>query len=371
MKTRILLLLLFVSTQWVLAQPSKDAAELNSIKQVSHTPPKDQASTSTCWSFATTSLIESQAISQNVGELDLSEMFTVRNIYIEKAKNYILRQGKAQFSPGGLGHDVVHSVQTYGAIPEYAYSGLLLGNKSHDHDELDGKLKGYLQNVLKTKPLPADWLDGFNKILDDYLGVVPQNFIYKEKTYTPLTFAAEVLKFKQGDYVYLTSFTHHPYNISFILEVPDNYSNGVYYNLPLNELISVAEKAVEKGYSMVWDGDVSNSNFRMRNGFALNLQEPSAVQPFDPETKEEPFNAEKRQELFENLTTQDDHLMHLVGVEKSKSGKKFFIVKDSYGEHGPFKGLIKLSEAYFAINTVSLVVPKVALDESLRNRLGL
>jgi bleomycin hydrolase len=259
----------------------------------------------------------------------------------------------------------------YGAVPDYAYSGLLLGRKSHDHDELDAKLKAYLDNVLKSKPLPLDWLVGFNKIMDDYLGTVPENFTFREKIYTPQSFANEVLKFKADDYVNLTSFTHHPYNTSFVLEVPDNFSSGVYMNLPLADLIDVAEKTVNRGYSLVWDGDVSNVNFRMRNGFALNLKDPASNKPFNPDVAEEPFDPAMRQQLFENLTTQDDHLMHLVGVEKSKSGKKFFIVKDSYGEHGPFKGLIKLSEAYFAINTISLVVPKAALDDQLRNRLGL
>jgi bleomycin hydrolase len=353
------------------AQPTPEAADASSIKKVPYTVMKDQASTSTCWSFATTSLLESQALRENLGELDLSEMFTVRNIFIEKAKNYMLRQGEARFSAGGLGHDVIRSIATYGAVPEYVYSGLLLGNTSHNHDEMDNRLKTYLDQILKSKPMAEDWLTGFNKILDDHLGVVPEKFTYREKVYTPKSFAQEVLKFKENDFVYLTSFTHHPYNTSFVLEVPDNFSNGIYYNLPLAELIDVAEKSVNRGYSLVWDGDVSNSNFRMRSGFALNLKDPSSIKPFDPDVAEEPFDSDIRQRLFENLTTQDDHLMHLVGIEKTKSGKRFFVVKDSYGERGPFKGLIKLSEAYFAINTICLVVPRAALDDQLKNRLGL
>jgi bleomycin hydrolase len=351
------------------AQPSSDAVE-STIKMVPYTSMKNQASTSTCWSFAATSLVESEAIHANVGEFDLSEMFTVRNIYIEKAKNYILRQGDARFSPGGLAHDVIRAIDTYGAVPDYVYSGLLLGKKQHNHDELDSKLKGYLDHILKSKPVPSDWLRGFNKIMDDYLGTVPENFTYREKIYTPKAFASEVLKFKASDYLNLTSFTHHPYNSSFVLEVPDNFSNGVYYNLPLNELMDVAEKVISKGYSLVWDGDVSNAAYRMHNGFALNVKDPASNKHLNPDMEEEPFDANTRQQLFESLTTQDDHLMHLIGIEKTKGGKRFFLVKDSYGEHGPFKGVIKLSEAYFAINTVSLVVPIAALDEQLLKRLG-
>jgi bleomycin hydrolase len=352
------------------AQASATSGDHTSIKMVAHTSMKDQASTSTCWSFAATSLIESQAIHDKLGEFDLSEMFTVRNIYVEKAKNYILRQGKAQFAPGGLAHDVIRSIETYGAMPDYVYSGLLLGKKSHDHDELDAKLKAYLDDVLKSKPFRSDWLDGFNKIMNDYLGTVPESFTYREKIYTPKSFASEVLKFKADEYVNLTSFTHHPYNTSFVLEVPDNFSNGVYVNVPLTDFLDAAEKAINNGYSLVWDGDVTNMNYRMRNGFALNLKDPTANKPFNPEIAEEPYDADLRQQLFESLTTQDDHLVHLVGVERTKSGKRFFIVKDSYGERGPFKGLIKLSEAYFAMNTVSLVIPRAALDQQLRNRLG-
>ena len=356
-----------------MAQPSADVAEeMVLIKKVDHTSVKDQANSSTCWSFSTNSLVESQSLKAGLGEFDLSEMFIVRNIYVEKAKNYILRQGHAQFGPGGLGHDVINAIQRYGALPESVYSGLLLGKKSHDHNELDLKLKNYLDNVLKAKPFPADWLKGFENILDDHLGKVPESFVYREKSYNPLTFASEILKFKSDDYIYITSFSHHPYYSSFVLEVPDNYSNGMYYNLPLNEMIVVAEQAIEKGFSVVWDGDVSNPNFRVRNGIVQQLKDPKNIPKSNlADAQEEPFDSAIRQQRFENLSTQDDHLMHIVGLERSKGGKRFFLVKNSYGEAAPFNGYINISEAYFAINTISLVVPKSALDSSVKLKLGL
>lgn len=366
-KIRATIFLIITIAASVFAQPSPEVQV--PLKKVPHTSLKDQAGTSTCWSFATTSLVESQAINLGLGEFDLSEMYTVRNIYKEKARNYVLRQGKAQFSPGGLGHDVMRAIEEYGAVPEQVYSGLLLGKKSHDHDQLDAKLKSYLDNVIKTRPFPEDWLIGLESILDDHLGKVPASFTYREKTYTPKTFAREVLKFSAGDFVYLTSFNHHPFFTAFILEVPDNFSNGIYHNLPLDVLMQAAERAVEKGYSVVWDGDVSNINFNQRSGFALHVNKSS--KPVDPDVDEDPYSQEIRQKLFENLVTQDDHLMHIVGLEKSKQGKKFFIVKDSYGNAGPFQGYIKISKAYFAINTISLVVPKAALDSALKTRLRL
>ena len=355
------------------AQPSKDAADLILVKGIDHTEVKNQGGSGTCWSFSTISLVESQTLKNEHESFDLSEMFIVRNIYVEKARNYILRQGHTQFDEGGLGNDVINAMDKYGVVPESVYSGKLLGEKGHDHNGLVPKLKGYLDNLLKTRPIPADWVTGFNQILDDHLGKAPETFTYREKVYTPKKFADEVLKFKKDDYVMLTSFTHHPFYSPFVVEIPDNYSSQLYYNVPLNELISLTEKSVESGYSVMWDADVSNSTFRQKNeGYAMMWKDPKNVSnPVNPDEGELAFNSALRQELFENLTTQDDHLMHIVGLEKSKGGKKFFLVKNSWGDIGPYQGYIHVSEAYFAINTITLVVPKAALDSGMKGKLGL
>ncbi len=353
-----------------LAQASADS--FTELKKAPYTPIKNQANSGTCWSFSTTSLVESQTIKNGFGDFDLSEMFTVRNIYMEKARNYVLRQGAAQFGPGGLGHDVIRAIATYGAMPESAYSGLLLGVKQHDHTKMDGKLKLYLDSLLKTRPLPPDWMKGVQLILDDYLGKPPETFVYKEKNYTAKSFATEVLHFKADDYVNITSYTHHPFYAPFILEAPDNFLNGSYYNLPLDEMIALTARAVEAGYTIMWDADVSNRFFQQGQGLALQLADDKNIpKELSPDAPEAPYTQTSRQQLYENLTTQDDHLMHLVGVEKSKGGKRFFLVKNSWGNVGPYQGLINVSEAYFAINTVSLVVPKAALDAGTKAKLGL
>lgn len=351
------------------AQPA--ASELEVVKKIEYTPIKNQANTGTCWSFSTTSLLESTTMKGGLGEFDLSEMFTVRNIYTEKAKNYILRQGAAQFGPGGLGHDVIMAIAKYGAMPESVYSGLMLGEKSHNHSKLDSSLKSYLDSLLKVRPIPANWMKGFQNILDDHLGKPPETFTFRERQYTPQSFAKDVLHYREDDYVNITSFSHHPFYTQFILEVPDNFLNGAYYNLPLEEMIKLTEGAIESGFSVMWDADVSNRNFNQKAGFAMQWAIGEAPKIIDPEGEEMKCDQTKRQELFEDLTTQDDHLMHLVGIERSKAGKKFFLVKNSWGEVGPFKGLINVSEAYFAINTISLVIPKAALDNALRTKLGI
>jgi len=343
------------------------------IKSLKATPVKNQAMTGTCWCFATTSLVESEEIRKDDKEIDLSEMFTVRNMYIEKARNYILRQGKAQFGEGGLGHDEIHAVANYGAMPLSEYTGLLNGEKSYNHQKLFGELQHYLDSVLKREPISNNWLDGYVRILDANLGAPPKEFSYNGKTYTPLSFAKDVLHFNADDYVSLTSFTHQPYYQPFILQVPDNYANGSFYNLPLNELIQAVKDAVDKGYTVAWDADVSNKGFMQMQGLALYLDNTTSYSKdqVNPDIKEASYDADIRQQLYENLTTQDDHLMHITGMEKSKDGKTFFVVKNSWGKIGPFDGYINVSEAYFAINTISVVIPKAALSKEMLGKLKL
>ena len=404
--------ILFAQSDALSAATPAPRINFKDVKRNAATDVKNQAATGTCWSFSTTSLVESQAIKNNLGQFDLSEMFTVRNIYIEKAKNYILRQGHAQFGEGGLGHDQVRAIAKYGAIPESVYSGLPAGTKTHDHQKLIVALKKYLDSLIKKIPLPENWIGGFTKILDASLGTPPAEFTFRGKKYTPQTFANDVLQFNASDYVAITSFTHHPYYESFVLEVPDNYSNGAYLNIPVNEMIQLTRDAINSGYTVLWDADVSNPGFKQGEGIAVlsdtsinamkkmdlrKLRNESLQKERNTATDEEVsqqhqnnssvnknasatgpgmeevlWDAELRQTLFENLTTQDDHLMHITGLEKSPDGKKeFFIVKNSWGKAGPYDGYIHVSESYFAINTISLIVPKAALSSSMLEKLQL
>ena len=361
---------LFSQTQ---TSPTISAPQFFEVKTLKATPVKNQAMTGTCWCFATTSLVESEEIRKDKQEIDLSEMYTVRNMYIEKAKNYILRDGKAQFGEGGLGHDEIHAVAVYGAIPLSEYTGLINDEKNYNHQRLFNQLHQYLDSILRKQPISNDWLDGYIKILDDNLGAPPSEFVYNGKKYTPQTFAKDVLHFNANDYVSITSFTHQPYYQPFILQVPDNFANGSFYNVPLDEMMQLVKGAVNNGYTVGWDADVSNKGFKQGIGLALNLDNSTSYSKDQliPEVKEAPYDASIRQQLYENLTTQDDHLMHITGVEKSKDGKTFFIVKNSWGKVGPFEGYINVSEAYFAINTISLVVPKAALSKEMLAKLNI
>lgn len=383
-------------------------------KQVAATPVKNQAVTGTCWCFSTTSLVESQCIKKNLGTFDISEMFAVRNIYIEKAKNYIMRQGRAQFSEGGLGHDLIRAIATYGAVPESVYSGLNPKYNAHNHQGMVRELKDFLDTLLRNGPVPRNWLEYYTLKLDGNMGgAPPAEFQYNGKKYSPKTFATEVLKFDPSEYVNITSFTHHPFYAPFIIEVPDNFSNGEYYNLPLDEMVQLTKNAIRSGYSVLWDADVSNSGFRQNLGIATNtdvtavpvkMNKGAAIkekvnrfnqnQMSDGNTDamnstiktkdtaqvrkmtelamdELPWDPETRQVLFETLVTQDDHLMHITGISKSTDGKTYFKVKNSWGEIGPENGYINVSEGYFATNTISLIIPKAALNRDLLNKLGI
>ncbi|HPS64199.1 MAG TPA: C1 family peptidase [Ignavibacteria bacterium] len=337
-----------------------------------YTPVKNQGMTGTCWCFASVSLLESEVKKSGDPDLSLSEMFIVRNIYLDKAQNYLLRQGYARFDEGAMGHDLIAAIDKYGIVPEDVFPGKISSQGYYDHSVMVKELKDYLADILKTNKIPENWRDGYIAILDKYIGKVPEKFTYNGEEYTPLEFAQKVVKFNAADYVALTSFTHHPFYKPFIIEVPDNFSNGSYYNVPLDEFISVAENAVTNGYSVMWDSDVSNDDFRQKTGYAMLWKWiPSMIETVDPDAEELGCDQSHRQKLFEDLTTQDDHLMHIVGIEKSKLGKTFFLVKNSWGEVGPYKGFINVSENYYALNTVSIILPKAALSAELKSKLGI
>ncbi|MDR3696086.1 C1 family peptidase [Mucilaginibacter sp.] len=350
---------ILISVNCALAQKSVPAT----IRELPAGTVKYQGNTNTCWSFSTTSMIESGAIINDHKDIDLSELFTARNLFIEKAKRYILSNGTTLFEAGGLSHDALFGIQKYGAIPAEFY-GRDKGVKFSESStvQLDEALKNYLDSVLKTKPIDPNWLAGFIKKHDAIVGAPPEKFTWQGKEYTPLTFEKEVLKFNPDDYVTITSFTHHPFYRNFALEIPDNFlMSEPYLNVPLDEMIAIASKAIVKGFPLVVDMDVTNNGWNCHHsGYAL-FENNRFANVTNPDTAELDFNQQLRQQLFETLVTQDDHLIHVAGTAKSKNGKLFFILKDSVGDT-PFKGYDYISVNYFGINAISITVPKKALD---------
>ncbi|MCB0547481.1 MAG: aminopeptidase [Phaeodactylibacter sp.] len=331
---------------------------------------KNQQRTGTCWSFSTASFLESELMRLGKAEADLSEMYMVRTIYLDKARNYILRQGKANFSQGGLNHDVIRALQMGGAVPESVYSGLLPGDEYHDHSEMESAMKGMLDGLLNRKRLSNRWLGAIDCILDNYMGEAPETFTYQGKSYTPQSYAKS-LGIEAGDYVTLTSFSHHPFYETFILEIPDNYSNGSYYNLPLDELQAIVDNALATGYTVAWDGDVGEKGFSAGKGLAIMPVNPDADGLFNKPVEELDVTQELRQDGFESYATTDDHLMHLTGLAVDQNGTKYYLTKNSWGEVSPYKGFLYMSNAYFRMKTVGIMVHKDAIPKDIAAKLSL
>jgi len=339
--------------------------EFTHDKDINCTSVKNQSRTGTCWSFATSSFIESELMRMGKEEVDLSEMFIVRNIYKDKAKNYMLRQGKANFSQGSLSHDLIRMMKMEGVVPESVYSGLVDGEKAHNHSEMEAVLKGMMDGLLKSKRPSKKWKAAFDGVLDAYMGECPETFKFNGKETNPKQLASD-LGLDAGEYVSLTSFSHHPFYEKFILEIPDNYSNGHFYNIPLDEMMSTIDNAMAKGYSIAWDGDVSEKGFDAKEGIAVLPKDGKRDDLFKSPGHEVKVTQESRQEAFENYSTTDDHLMHLIGKAKDQKGNEYYIIKNSWGEISPYKGYLYMSKAYVQMKTVAIMVHKDVLTGKVK-----
>ena len=336
---------------------SQDSLTFETIIDLRVNDVESQGKTGTCWSYATGSFLESELIRMGVGEYDLSEMFVARNVYLEKADNFVRRHGKTNFGEGSLSHDLINTINKYGLVPNSVYNGLVTNSEKHDHSELSSLLEAYLNVIIKKKNPSTLWKDGYTAILDVYLGQAPISFNFQGKDYSPITFAKE-LGLDPSTYINLTSFTHHPFYKDFILEVPDNWSNGNFYNIPIDELLEIAKNAIEKGFSIAWDTDVSNKTFDSKKGVA---KDSIAV------------TQELRQIKFDNYTVTDDHLMHITGLVKGSDGLTYFLVKNSWGDNRGlenYKGYIIVSQNYFKLNTISIMLHKDAVPTKLLKKIN-
>ena len=366
-------------TMGVGAQADSSAYQFEVIYDNAATPVKNQSYTGTCWSFATSSFLESELLRLGKGEYNLSEMFIVKNIYPEKAVNYVRLHGNTTLGPGSLSGDLMRAAAKYGLVPESVYAGMNAGYSKHNHQEMDAVLKAMLDAVIKNpgKQLSTVWLEAVKSVLDVYLGKSPETFEYKGKTFTPKSFA-EHLGIRPNDYIQLTSFTHHPFYTRFALEVPDNWARNLYDNVPLDELMATIDNALEKGFTIAWDGDVSEKTFSTKEGIAI-LPETA----WDDMTKAEKDNVFKkvipelqvtqeiRQICFDNYSSTDDHLMHITGLAKDQNGTKYYITKNSWGTKDFKKdGYVYMSEAYVRAKTISIMLHRDALPLSVGRKLA-
>ncbi|MEG8946657.1 aminopeptidase C [Rosettibacter firmus] len=356
----------------------KEQYQFTMIYQVKTTPVKDQAKTGTCWSFATTSFIETELIRMGKGEHILSPMWNVRFTYPKKAQNYIRYNGLTNFGMGGQAHDVMNVIREYGFVPEEIYKGMNINEDKHNHGEMDAVLKSIVDAVAKKRggKITPVWQKVVESTLDIYLGVPPKEFYYNGKLYTPKSFV-DSLGFNPDDYVELTSFTHHPFYTKFELEIPDNWSKDLYYNVPIDDLMRVMDYALEHGYSIAWDGDVSEKTFDRKKCIAI-IPVDSTDEEDDKEdnvkndspVKEKFVTQEMRQETFDNQTTTDDHLMHVVGLAKDQNGTKYYYTKNSWGtKNKKYDGYWYMSESYARLKVIAIMVHKDAIPPDIREKL--
>jgi len=340
--------------------------------EIEHTPAKNQARTGTCWCFSTVSFIESEAMRLGADALDLSEMYMVNYNYRKKAENYVRMHGRANFGQGSLSHHVMDRFYEKGIVPESVYDGMKLGKDYHDHSEMFRVLKGIADGVIGARRPTIQWKNAFVSALNAYLGIPPENFEYEDKLYTPLSFAETRVLINPDDYIELTSYTYAPFYSQCILKVPDNWDyNDEFYNIPLDDLERVMDYALKNGYSVTWDGDVSEEHFSSRDkGYAILPKEEVKGGIAEP-VEEKQVTQDSRQKTFNNFTTTDDHLMHVVGLAEDQNGKVYYYIKNSGGAEGVYDGYLYMSKPYFRMKTTAIMVHKEALPQDLKDRSGL
>lgn len=335
---------------------------------------KNQASSGTCWCFATVSFLESELLRAGKGEYDLSEMFIVRYNYIDRLKDNFLKKGKGNTGQGGLAHDVMRVLGNRGIVPDEVYTGLNYGSATHNHYEMNHFLHSVATVPVTEKRESEQYWQIVNSILDIYLGEEPDTFLYRGQYYTPLSFA-DSLGIDVDDYVEITSFTQWPFYTSGHLEIPDNWVEAQYYNVPLDEMVEIVNYSLNNGYTVSWDADVSEKGFSHGEGTArlLNFKADKEYKPKGSHIKHEvEVTQEMRQQAFENFTTTDDHLMHITGMARDQFGKIYYKTKNSWGTAGSkYDGFLYVSENYFRGKTISVLVNKDGIPSEIRQKLGL
>lgn len=355
---------------------------------------RNQYRSGTCWSYSGIAFLESELLNSGKGEFDLSEAFIIRQAYLEKALQYVRWHGEKNFGSGGAGHDVIEIIRKYGIVPEEVYSGLVIGEEHFVHGEMDEVFKSYVDAVIKNinRKLTPVWVQGFEGLLDAYMGTYPESFTYKGKSYTPQSFAEE-LGLNLDQFIEIGSFTHHPFYTQFVIEIPDNWKLGEIYNVKLDEMMEIINSSLEKGHTISWAADVSEKGFSWKNGIAIIPDEDKPdlsgtekekwesltkderekmLYAFNQPAKEKNITQETRQADFDNYSTTDDHLMEIIGRAKDQNGNTYYIVKNSWGTDGHiYEGFFYASEAYMRSKTIYVMVNKSTVPEKIARLLKL
>ncbi len=357
---------------------SKSKFKFDEVIGLANTSVKNQASSGTCWSYSTNSFLESEMIHAGRKPVELAQIFSARNVYADKADNYIRMHGAVSWGDGGACHDVINMYAKYGAMPQALYTGLQYGTTKNKFAEMQEVLKAMLDAWVKNPngKLSPNWKRAFDAVMDSYLGAVPASFTWEGKTYTPRSFADEVVGLNPADYIELSSFTDKPYYKKSILMVPDNWSMDKVYNVKLEDMTNIIDNALNKGYTVAWATDVSEKYFSWKNGVAYvpekdydDMSDDEKKNLFDGPKPERVITPELRQAAFDNYTTTDDHGMHSVGLAKDQNGREYYVVKNSWGTTNDYKGYLYVTKNYVRYKTTAFLLNKKAIPQELRTKM--
>ena len=351
------------------------------VKENPITSVKDQNRSGTCWAYSTLSYFESEILKSTGKTYDLCESFVANKDYMDRAVQVVRYHGDMQFAQGGSAYDVYYVLKNYGICPEDAmpFPGSLYGDSLNNFNEFFSLLEPYVEGIAtnKASKISGQWKVGFQGILDAYLGKCPENFTYEGKNYTPKSFMSS-LGLNMDDYVTITSYTHHPFYSQFVVEVQDNWRNPASYNLPMDEMMQIIDNAVMNGYTVAWGGDVSEPGFT-RDGLAYmidgkkmqSLQGSDMARWLGLSAAKRRNLIEMRQERFDNWELTDDHGMLIYGIAKDQNGKEYYMVKNSWGETGKYKGTWYMTKTFIAANTMDYMVNKNAIPANIRKKMGI
>ena len=400
MKKLFTLALLATMAVGAQAEEKKDSVNPNkpvftTIKENPITSIKDQNRSGTCWDYSTLSFFEAEILKATGKTYDLCESFVANKTYMDRAIQVVRYHGDCQFSQGGSAEDVLATMKTWGICPEDAmpFPGSLYGDSLNNFNEFFSLLEPYVAAIAKSsaKKISNQWKVGLQGILDAYLGQCPEKFTYEGKEYTPKSFC-QSLGINLDDYVSITSYTHHPFYTGFAVEVQDNWRFPLSYNLPMDEMMQVIDNAVSNGYTVAWGGDVSEDGFT-RKGLAYAVdskatqslrgsdmakwlklaatEKRNVIDSLGVNVPEITATQELRQERFDNWELTDDHGMLIYGVAKDQNGKEYYMVKNSWGEYGDYKGIWYMTKTFIAANTMDFLVNKNAIPKDIRKKLGI
>lgn len=375
---------------------AQEGFEFTVVKENPITSIKNQNRAGTCWCYSSLAFIESELLRMGKGEYDFSEMYIVHNTYLDRADKAVRTHGDASFSQGGSFYDVIYGMEAFGLVPEAEMRpGVMYGDTLSNHNELSAVsdaivaaiAKGKHQSLQKGNDGKPLWKKAIQAVHDIYLGERPEKFTYNGKEYTPASFYKST-GLKASDYVSLTSYTHHPFYSSFVLEIQDNWRWAQSYNLPIDELMEVFDNAIMNGYTIAWGSDVSENGFT-RDGVAVlpdseKAQELSGsdmarwlkLSPAEKKLTSKPqpqkwCTQEERQQAYDNWETTDDHGMQIYGIAKDQEGNEYYMVKNSWGKSGKYEGIWYASKAFARYKTMNIVVHKDALPKHIAKKLGL